>query len=79
MELVTPTVSCSFEWVDPILGRRVPGRFVRGQTLIEAGHPVLSDGREDMVEPVRVHYALAEGQAAKRPRSRSRKRAAAAA
>lgn len=51
MILVTPKISATFLHK----GRRV--QFIKGRTLIEEGHPILR-GREHMVEPVRVDYAI---------------------
>lgn len=51
MELLTPKVTAQFDFE----GRRV--RFVRKQTLIEKGHPILK-GRSHMVEPVRVDFPV---------------------
>ncbi len=51
MELLTPKVSATFVHG----GRRV--RFIKRQTLIEKGHPVLK-GRTHLVEPVKVDFPL---------------------
>lgn len=60
MQLFVPKVSATFRHAG------VNVRFIRGRTIIEEGHPIL-EGRENLVEPIRVDYPVSEPAAATPP------------
>ena len=54
----------------------VPTVFRGGETRVRRGHPVL-EGREELFEPLRVHYDIETATTAKRASSVRRKKASA--